>query len=716
MYEKSTQGRAIRLVFKSVIASLMLVVFAYPSVLPAQEWDIEVLDNGKRFWDMTDRSFVVDAYGHPHIAYGRDWLYYSWHDGVEWHYEVADSSFYVGAYASLVLDATGAPHICYFDGANGDLKYAYKDGMGWHIETVDTQQAGWSTSIVLDEMGDPHISYAKWITVGSGYDARNYVDDLKYAHRVDSGWHLQTIDTDGYVGLYTSIDLDCSGLPHISYYDYTNNDLKYAYWDGMEWQIESVDVDGYVGRYSSLALDDSDSPHISYYDCTNRALKYTYRDGATWHMETLDTVLAGWYTSLALDETGSPKIAYATWFSPSNYYDEVDDLKYAWKDAGGWQIETIHEGPGIGRHTSLFLDTTGYPHVSYTNAYGDLYHAFRDEAGWQIQTVDRERNAGRHASMALDNNDNTHVSYEDYYGLRYSIREDQVSNSQRVDETSHIRYTSIALDSFGTPHISFHAPYPNEALKYAYHDESGWHVETVDPCYGYSTSIALDSGEVPHISYYRAYPDQDLKYARLDETGWQIQTVDSEGDVGSYTSLAIDACGSPHISYYDDTNDDLKYAFLDETGWQIQTVDSEGDVGQYCSLDLDSNGLAHICYYNATSTDLKYARMLTSALPGRTMDVAALGLPSQMAVLEIWPNPARDVIHSRLVQPEGQNAIRLTLFDLLGRRIMRLEQPHAARSEARITFRLPDTIPAGQYFVRFEGDGSGQCVPVTIVR
>ncbi|MCD6119511.1 hypothetical protein J7K50_06685 [bacterium] len=43
-------------------------------------------------------------------------------------------------------------------------------------------------------------------------------------------WHIETVDSDGNVGKYTSIALDSGGYPHISYWDETNNALKYAYW------------------------------------------------------------------------------------------------------------------------------------------------------------------------------------------------------------------------------------------------------------------------------------------------------------------------------------------------------------------------------------------------------------------------------------------------------------------------------------------------------
>ena len=70
------------------------------------------------------------------------------------------------------------------------------------------------------------------------------------------------------MGRDTSLALDASGRPHISYLDSTNKDLKYAFYDGSGWQIQTVDSAGEVGEHNSLALDASGQPHISYYDGT----------------------------------------------------------------------------------------------------------------------------------------------------------------------------------------------------------------------------------------------------------------------------------------------------------------------------------------------------------------------------------------------------------------------------------------------------------------
>ncbi|MGB9722566.1 MAG: hypothetical protein ACP5OO_07620 [Chloroflexia bacterium] len=141
--------------------------------VPTEGWQVTRVDVPSTFSDMGNRSLALDATGAPHIAYGGDFLYYTWYDGSAWQRQIVDTSDSVGYFTSLRLDAAGYPHISYFDAKNADLKYAWYDGSAWHTTTVDSSgNVGMFTSLVLDAAGHPHISYF-----------RSWPDcDLLYAH------------------------------------------------------------------------------------------------------------------------------------------------------------------------------------------------------------------------------------------------------------------------------------------------------------------------------------------------------------------------------------------------------------------------------------------------------------------------------------------------------------------------------------------------------
>ena len=84
-----------------------------------------------------------------------------------------------------------------------------------------------------------------------------------------------------------------------------------------------------------------------------------------------------------------------------------------------------------------------------------------------------------------------------------------------------------------------------------------------EPNVGRYTSIAVDTNGRPHISYYDVM-NEDLKYAKQEQCGlWTIDTLDETGDVGRFTSVFLRDGSFPLISYYRKDAEELKLVACD---------------------------------------------------------------------------------------------------------------------------------------------------------
>ena len=328
--------------------------------------------------------------------------------GDNWTNKMIDSEGEGGTFTSIALDSLDRPHISYYEYSHQDLKYAHFDGTEWQIENADSGGVGMYTSLKLDSNERPHICY---------YDPANR--DLKYTYHDGTKWNNETVDGLGFVGLYCSLALDGNDRAHISYYDESAQDLKYAYFNGIGWEISVIDTYMNTGTFTALTLDSNDRPHISYVDQSEYKLQYAYFDGNDWWNRTVDPdVGTGMYSSIAVDSHGRAHISY--------YANTQGDLKYAFNNSGDWRLNRPDTEGDTGRYTSLVLDEDEEPHITYyDDTDGALRYIYRVDTVWIRETVDSDGSVGKCSSLALDSNGLGHASYSKGWntGLKYAFRD-----------------------------------------------------------------------------------------------------------------------------------------------------------------------------------------------------------------------------------------------------------------------------------------------------
>lgn len=581
-----------------------------PCIGFADTWDVRLACwNGSSWqiegigadWQDIYVSLAFDNLGRPHMSYVYNFtsaaLWYAYKDASGWHHEEIDSVQFTGGYHSLAVDAQGNPHIAYYTGS--EVKYAHKDAAGWHTESIGASGQTDYPSLALDSSGYPHISYQQF----------NY-GDLMYAVKDSAGWHHETVDAEGRTGAYSSLALDAQGNPHISYYRVTSSaasdyscDLKYARRSGVSWVSETVhDASGsceFSQNNTSLKLDGSGWPHISYYQPLDQALWYARWDGSGWHTELVASGNVGRGNSLAFNPAGKPYISYvhssgsspalnlavrldrpqpsptpsptATPVTPTpvlpsgqaqshnpaiapavgggavvtwqddrfggRYDDDVFARRFAADGRAIWPTDVrVSRGAGVGgdRNPSITTDPNGHIWVVWQGpTFGhEIQAQMLDSAGVHLWANDFDIGSGFEPEIGLDANGNWYVGW-----------------ANRFDDcTVWPRGTSGSCSTVQASRIG----------------ERPWHETATDPIYvhAYGPDAAIDLDGNVHLVWQQgsSQGDSNIFGVALSSAGdrrW-VNPVRINSDAGTapqeYPRVAVDALGNSIVAWADKRN------------------------------------------------------------------------------------------------------------------------------------------------------------------
>jgi hypothetical protein len=164
---------------------------------------------------------------------------------------------------SLAVDASGAVHLCYIEGAAPWLLRYGTDASGdWRVETIDTGVVDYDCSIALDSSGAPSVAYERWgdaERVGMNFG-------ISFARRGAGGWEVEPITTGPEI-FFPSLAIDAGGVAHVcgTRWDATVDhlDLRYATNASGGWVLETLDGENDTGGCAIQVAPDG-AVHVAY--------------------------------------------------------------------------------------------------------------------------------------------------------------------------------------------------------------------------------------------------------------------------------------------------------------------------------------------------------------------------------------------------------------------------------------------------------------------
>ena len=396
----------------------------------------------------------------------------------------------------------------------------------------------------------------------------------------------------------------------------------------------------------------------------------------TWQRIIPDLVSPSLSSSMLLDESGYPHLSY------QNSFGSPGLLRYAWYDGSGWE-ETVVDNTEYCESGILLNHLGDYPRIVYSNSYYDEFrHAWFDGSQWNLEVF---WSGGNGLTSTLDSQGNLCVLLlDDSNQVHYGVRSEAEWSFEQIGNATNWPL-ALVMDSDDTPHAVWST---NSCLFHHWKGSSGWQSEPVISAYIEDIALVADNNDDLHLALQGA---SDFSYLHRTESGWDEQLIDTMS--GNYCAIAVASDGTVHLAYSESNNSDLRYAVSSPAGWSTQVVSWQGFNGLWISLHLDEFENPWICHSRLGTQEIVWWGSETSVEDCTESPI----LSAVHSPFSIASNPARasEGIKLNILRP-GNYIV--SLFELSGRLVYSAPSSYMAVG-TRLLQNLPENMKDGVYFL-----------------
>lgn len=249
-----------------------------------------------------------------------------------------------------------------------------------------------------------------------------------YGSNCVAQWNIHTVDNTGDAGIYSNIDYDNEGNPHIVYR--VDNSVKYSYWTEAGWQSTVIwSPTGAINGVSFCLDKQNNTAHVVFTRSHDAYLEHS--DFVTYLNVYKNTVLSS--TTLASTSNNiniicpsiclvqdNNTLANFPCITYSMQVNSLNQLRFCYKNLQTGTWTQIIVDSNCGTQNDIATDSDGNIHISYyDNLGGDLKYAYYDWENWYYAIVDGLfENVGSYNSIAIDENDRANITYYDATNAR----------------------------------------------------------------------------------------------------------------------------------------------------------------------------------------------------------------------------------------------------------------------------------------------------------